>query len=224
MKINNKAFTLTELLVALGIIGAIAAISIPSLMTRIQNRMFVTNLKSTTEAIKLLADKQLITSPSRTLEGTDFDSITKLFTTNNFNLAKSICSNSDNTCWRTKNYKTLKNTSSASKSRPDYRTVKLKNGATMTYARIVSGSVAFPGTPREDTVYGHFYIDVNGDDFPNIAGRDYFEIYVSKRGKLYPNHDIANNFNSVNGQQNCINGSADACYGVIVDNGWKMPY
>lgn len=224
MKFKNKAFTLTELLVALGIIGAIAAVSIPSLMTRIQNRMFVTNLKSTTEAIKLLVDKQLVTSPSRTLEGTDFDSITKLFTTNNFNLARTICSNSDKSCWTTTKYKTLKNTSSATKSRPNYSTVKLKNGATMTYARIYSSSVAFPGTPREDTVFGHFYIDVNGDDLPNIAGRDYFEIYVSKRGKLYPNSNIATNFNSVNGQKTCINGSADACYGVIVDNGWKMPY
>ena len=136
MKIKNKAFTLTELLVALGIIGAIAAVSIPSLITRIQNRMFVTNLKGTTQAIKLLADKQLVTSPSRTLEGTDFDSLSKLFTQNNFNMASSICEASNYSCWKTMNYKTLKNTSIANKLRPNYKTIKLKNGATMTYARI----------------------------------------------------------------------------------------
>ncbi len=45
MKTNKSAFTLTELLIALGVIGAIAAISIPSLMSTINNKIHATELK-----------------------------------------------------------------------------------------------------------------------------------------------------------------------------------
>ena len=43
--INKKAFTLTELLIALGIIGAIAAMSIPSTINKIHNDTLATSLK-----------------------------------------------------------------------------------------------------------------------------------------------------------------------------------
>ena len=42
---SRKAFTLAEVLITLGIIGVVAAMTIPTLMTKIQNRMFVAQLK-----------------------------------------------------------------------------------------------------------------------------------------------------------------------------------
>lgn len=213
MKINNKAFTLTELLVALGIIGAIAAISIPSLMTRIQNRMFVTNLKSTTEAIKLLADKQLITSSTRSLRNTDFDNPTSLLSTNNFNIV-STCSSASTSCWKTTNYRTIKNTNTASVTRStNIPTAKLKNGATLGYSK---------APEAVGSLYqGSFYIDLNGDDLPNIVGRDYFTFYITTDGKIRP---IPTGTLEANSTETCISGAANVCYGLIVENGWKMPY
>ena len=54
---KNRAFTLAEVLITLGIIGVVAAMTIPSLMTTFQKRETVSKLKSTysiiSQAIKL---------------------------------------------------------------------------------------------------------------------------------------------------------------------------
>ena len=65
MKHTKQAFTLTELLIALGIIGAIAAISIPSLMTSINNRILTNQLKSTVGAIQQLMNDEMVTKNTK---------------------------------------------------------------------------------------------------------------------------------------------------------------
>ena len=42
MRYKNKAFTLSELLIALGIIGVIATLSIPSIVSTIQYNILAT--------------------------------------------------------------------------------------------------------------------------------------------------------------------------------------
>ena len=62
-KRNNKSlfgFTLTELLIALTIIGVIAGLTIPSLMENIQKRLLITQLKSSIGAIQQLTNNQMI--------------------------------------------------------------------------------------------------------------------------------------------------------------------
>lgn len=44
---RNKAFTLAEVLITLGIIGVVAAITIPNLISNYQKRVVETNLKET---------------------------------------------------------------------------------------------------------------------------------------------------------------------------------
>ena len=85
MKYKLKAFTLTELLVALGIIGAIAALSIPSLMNAINNRMMATQIKSNVTAIQQLISDQLVLHKTKTLEDTDIASATTFYS--NFDFA-----------------------------------------------------------------------------------------------------------------------------------------
>jgi prepilin-type N-terminal cleavage/methylation domain-containing protein len=46
-KKNHRAFTLAEVLITLGIIGVIAAITIPSLVANYQKKVFVNRLKQT---------------------------------------------------------------------------------------------------------------------------------------------------------------------------------
>ena len=84
MRYKLKAFTLTELLVALGIIGAIAALSIPSLMNAINNRMMATQIKSNVTAIQQLISDQLVLHKTKTLEDTDIASATAFYS--NFDL------------------------------------------------------------------------------------------------------------------------------------------
>ena len=41
----NKAFTLAEIIITIGIIGVVAAITMPSLITNIQNKGYVERMK-----------------------------------------------------------------------------------------------------------------------------------------------------------------------------------
>ena len=63
MKIlKNKAFTLAEVLITLGIIGVVAAMTIPTLMTKYQKHVALTRLKKTysqlNQVFKLLNEEQ----------------------------------------------------------------------------------------------------------------------------------------------------------------------
>ena len=69
--INKKAFTLTELLIALGIIGAIAAMSIPSTINKIHNDTLATSLKSNVGAIQQIVSDQLVLKRTKDLSDTD---------------------------------------------------------------------------------------------------------------------------------------------------------
>ena len=53
---NKKAFTLTELLLALAVVGAVAALSIPALLENINRKVLASQLKNTVLTIQNLAD------------------------------------------------------------------------------------------------------------------------------------------------------------------------
>ena len=67
---NKKAFTLTELLLALAVVGAVAALSIPALLENINRKVLASQLKNTVLTIQKLADDQLIIKKTQILENT----------------------------------------------------------------------------------------------------------------------------------------------------------
>mgnify|MGYP002569277893 FL=1 len=69
---QKRAFTLTELLIALGIIGTIAALSIPSLMTSIHNKMLATQLQNNVESVQQAIANQKIIHNTKDLTETKF--------------------------------------------------------------------------------------------------------------------------------------------------------
>lgn len=180
---NKKAFTLTELLVALGIIGAIAALSIPSLLNNINARMLTTQLKSTVGSIQQLATDQLVANKTKDLSDTDFKSADSLIVDKNFSIVKKCDTAGE--CWD-QTYKKLSDMSVLNripgKDEGNMTTVKLKNGVLLSYKLATSEEFG-----DEDSAIGIFYVDVNGAEKPNILGRDYFAFYVSKKGKIVDN-------------------------------------
>lgn len=226
--ITNKkqAFTLTELLVALGIIGAIAALSIPSLLNNIHSRMLTTQLRSTVESIQQLATDQLVEHKTKTLEDTDFNNPANILSETHFNITKSCTSGSaQKDCWKI-------STSVPTNERVTYKTInggtgtvaaaqsaKLKNGVLISY--YLSDQTLNGVT--DDKVIGIFDIDVNGNDKPNIIGRDFFSVFVTKKGKLVDYKEVNGITNLDTLKSNCKNGTG-WCFGVIMEDGWKMDY
>ena len=201
MKLKNKAFTLTELLIALGIIGTIAAISVPSLVSNINNRILTTQLKNITSSIQELATSQMLSHRVKSLEDTDFINPGKLLSINNF---ETIGNCSNNNCWGEEYTSIADNNAKMTFGGG----VQLKNGGSIQYTTINSTK------NTGDEVMGKFTIDVNGADHPNKVGRDLFEVNITYNGKLIgTGNDV-----------NCKNGSGLACYNTILENGWKMEY
>ena len=64
---NKKAFTLTELLLALAVVGTVAALSIPALLDTINRKVLSSQLKNTVLMVQNLADEQLVNNKPKLL-------------------------------------------------------------------------------------------------------------------------------------------------------------
>ena len=222
----KKAFTLTELLLALTIVGVLAVLTVPILMNNIHNRMFATQVKNMSATIEQLAQDQLVTHRTRDLSDTDFADPAKLLSDKHFSIAKTCATSTDakKNCWKITAegkdkiaYKYIKDTGSANPV-IGY-TVVLKNGVLLTS----------PSLQSEENVSGDIVaritIDVNGNDKPNIAGRDLFSFYMTNKGHVVDFLYAKNvTMSPDEKKRKCVKGSGRTCYGALADNGWKMDY
>lgn len=230
---NKKGFTLAELLIALGIIGAIAAMTIPSLMTSVNNKILATKLKNNIQALETLIGSQMIDNKTNDLSKTDFADPDKLLTNKNFDIVK-ICTGDTayRDCWKIKkaaeeegqpnvagevNYRYLKKLDETKiPIDENLRTIVLKNGAIMNYGKPESLS-SHQGT---DNDIGFFDIDVNGNDGPNIVGRDAFTFLITKKGVIRGYDDSADRATLVT---KCKTGMG-YCSSLVIQDNWKIKY
>lgn len=211
---KNNAFTLTELLIALGIIGAIAALSIPSLISTVHNKVLTTQIKSDVASVQQLINDQMITKKTKNLSDTGFSSSTEFY-----KLIDKAQDCSDNVkCWGT-SYRVIGGESSDATIPTDG--IKLKNGGAMSYSLVAAakddkkdGDAADSAADDDaDASFAQIYVDVNGPDQPNIIGRDLYAFYITKKGQI-KGDDTA-------GQSTC--GTPLGCFQALLDNGWVMP-
>jgi len=197
MKTTKNAFTLTELLVAIVVIGAIAAMSIPSIMNNINRRLMVTQLKNTYAQVKQLVDDQRIMYNTKDLSQTDFANPAVLIT--KFDTAKPC---GENECWA-ESYRTIASVQNENIS--PQNSVKLKNGASLAYEL---QSTAGP-------TYAYVTIDLNGKAKPNVIGRDLFVIYISKNGTLGQIFQTGSSM-----PIGCMSGDSSKCLNALMENNW----
>lgn len=227
--IRKKAFTLTELLIALSIVGAIAALSIPALIEDVNRRLLVNQLKNTVVTVQQLIDQQLIENNTKKLQDTDFAKPTDLLSAANFAIADNCTTVAK--CWADKGsnpaaYRILSDLT-YKQGAPGTKTIKLKNGVTLTYYLDSIGGTINDGTKDGDKCYGLFFVDVNGKDKPNIVGRDFFAFRITEKGKIVYGTSCNGIDNSSDDQLAtwCKNDSySTACLAHIQRNNWKMKY
>lgn len=241
-----KAFTLAEVLITLGIIGVVAAFTIPSLMNSYQKQTYITALKkaySTTNQalIQMAADKGCIGdlgctglfSPTTTNQtfGDEFAKYFKVMKNCGDYSTSSIpgCFSSNvnfnydgsdpQTGWDTVNYR--------------FTTVDGVSFMLYSYNdNCAVGAYSNHTTNNLNRVCGDIYIDVNGMNGPNYLGRDIFYFLISngKGPLLYPLGGV----DSALGHWADASGNPTACYpgfptgnlcaARIMEEGWKMNY
>lgn len=189
---KNKAFTLAEVLITIGIIGIVAALTIPTLMQKNQDATTVAKLKKVYSMLSNaynLAVQENGTPDTWGLSGAAYSGAPSQVMMQAIipylHIAKDCGLNANQGCW-TNGYKylTLAGTIDMDASTNNYK-VRLADGIalTSTYDGNGCNNVVGP-TPALSTECGAYEVDVNGDKGPNQVGVDYFRFYLTKYGIL----------------------------------------
>ena len=182
---KNKGFTLAEVLITLGIIGIVAAITIPGLISNYQKKQTVTKLEKVysilNQAIKLSEEEfDSIESWDRDLPAVEF--FNKYFRPHMNVSAVAKLGEYKNT----PKYKRLNGTveNSFTLFNDDANLITLNDGCLL-FLDSSSYTISELGRNPATLVIG---IDVNGFSHPNVIGKDFFlfQIIIDYNGKFNP--------------------------------------
>ena len=217
--IRRCAFTLAEVLVTLGIIGVVSAMTVPSLIQNHQKKSYVTQLHKvynlcSQAALQVLTDRNALSLKEAGITTqADIDVFVKTY----FKVIQD-CSTDGTDCFAVGEYKKLDGTK-----------VGLFESEIFNYYVLADGmSIAFyPAS------YGlQINMDINGKKGPNIIGRDTFAFAIYNNG-------VVDDFVSVSPPpftaeqreelftSECINPETTGwfgCLGKIINDGWEMNY
>ena len=165
-KNNFSAFTLVEVLITLGIIGVVAALTIPTLMNSIQDAQYKTAYKKAYSALSQAVTKanadDLLVEATSTTRPSPFDS-NFLAIMSEFSVTKQCTSGSDNAnCWDSSGEKFGLSYSSGYPDSTEYAFI---DSSGMAWSQFWSGS-------------HRMFVDTNGFKKPNQWGKDRFELRV----------------------------------------------
>jgi len=237
--VSRWAFTLAEVLITLGIIGVVAALTLPSIITNIQNRGYVEGLKKNYSVLQQVTNKIIEE------EGTadNWSWVKYNFDTDNSGAEyivqaykkhlQTVCSplkpfSYDD--WRNGNF-------ACGKKRPPYKNLDGTDGKVLNYPLFVNSYtiVLTDGTLlglnfRSNTIgiyYGLpslvFTLDVNGLKGPNKVGRDVFFLYLSaSQSKVLPFGDTVFDGKDFRNTCNKLSSGYSCAYRVITEG--KMNY
>lgn len=222
----RAAFTLAEVLITLGTIGIVAALTLPNLIQGYQKRVTVTRLQNVYSTISQAAQKgQAEYGDSEnwdyTLSGNDFFD-KYLFDINKVSRVKFNTVAPD---YKTRNDNGLFRAYVFAQHKSKSNVITLPNGAWIIYF----DALHYPGSTSG---YIPILADINGAQNPNIMGIDLFYLYLLPNGKVVFNQ--SNNSESrdqldrsrnelMNGtsRYSCKNEGA-WCGAVIQRDGWHI--
>lgn len=168
---NNKksGFTLSEILIALGVIGVVASLSLPQLINNHQKKTYVTSVRKTIIDIENGFAGYLADNNVNNLNFTNFTSNPDLFFTNYLKLAKK---GSTYASTFASGYRTISGADSDFSSDSCGKYYTLSGGAS-----VCVPSTCTPGICK-------IYIDTNATKEPNIVGRDLFAGIIFSDGSI----------------------------------------
>lgn len=192
----KKGFSLAEVLITMGVLGVVAALTMPALMTDVNRNTWAQGLKTNMSVINNGFAQMLAVENADTLDETTLwvDHVS----------SDVAAANQDVKSELGKYFKIDKMITGVPADRPVVTlqaatsnamdsTVRfyLPNSATMNmvlYAPTVNAGckTIMDNGGNLCEKYADIYLDVNGDKRPNMFGHDIFRFYLSRNGKIYP--------------------------------------
>ena len=239
----KKGFTLAEVLITLGVIGVVAALTLPNLLQNHQKKVFVTQLQRTVNLISnsatalqgdnnaaSLADSYLVAVNN------DYKNAQGKFMNTYFKVARDCGTDNKGACLgdtyysldRSKSYNLNDDLDS------DFYCVTINTGATVCMDGMRSDDTDGSGA-IDSHGYSVVVVDVNGPSGPNTNGRDLFEFSLFSSGvlgNLYPDSQAStfNYYKNITSGKVCLDAKSEAtyfagkCFQHVMSNGWVMDY
>lgn len=220
-KHSRAGFTLAEVLVTLGIIGVVAAVTMPTLVSNHQRKVYVTQLQKVYTELSQAAKRAITDNNAISLDETKYNQ-------HNANGAKNFlhdyfevvndCGTDLTPCFAN-SYKTIEG-SDFTLVEPIVA-VSLASGASIS---VWDNWLYY----REYGDHGNLelQVDVNGAKGPNILGRDLFYMQLYSDGKVAETYNSNRDYES--DKEGCLDGSIGGygvgCLTVIMEDGWTMDY
>ncbi|MBR1754209.1 type II secretion system protein [bacterium] len=230
----KKAFTLAEVLITLGIIGIVAALTIPTLMQKHNDAVIVNRFKKTYSALQNayemmqaeygMADKWDLRGHAAQ-ENELIDRFAKYLK------YQQKCYVGDASCVPNVTYKKANGDDAENWSTE--AVVANRSSMILADGQFFMLNVRVDGTkcPSEETdaekckplsdMPLQFYVDINGEKGPNKKGEDFFYIFADgESGKLIPGGwKKTVESKQLNFVIDCINGNGANCANWIIENG-----
>lgn len=212
--LKRAAFTLAEVLITLGIIGVVAAMTMPSLIQNYQEKATVTKLKKcyslvSQAYVSILNDE----GGSDTLQAGDDLEMMKKF--GKYLKYQKTCGRNKG-CFPNVTYKSVTG-NGYSKWEDD--TTDRSRAILTDGTLIMFNKSAMWGGNEGNYLYAQIYVDINGFKGPNQLGRDFFYFYISPE-KIVPAGAKA--LEEKNEDQkftkNCIQQNGYACAAWVIYN------
>ena len=211
-------FTLAEVLVTLGIIGVVSAMTVPALMQNYQKKSYVTQLHKVYNEVQQASLQYITDRNALNLKeaGLNTNRAVETFVKTYFKVIQE-CDSMDDCFASADEYKKLTGTTLGNYKR-GYKSFVLSNGVAI--RPVISGDTG---------AVLNIAVDINGKQGPNILGRDLFWLYLYNDGIIddagtsapltkEKREEVYNN--------SCNNavGGAGGCFGKILNDNWKMTY
>lgn len=214
-------FTLAEVLITLGIIGVVAALTLPSLVTNYQKQVTVNKLK---KFYNTMAQASQLAVKDNDMTELDWGTQTGYEVTQNIfnqyykpylNIAK-FCSNFSGCFPETRFY--MNGDIAISNVDPNSVMFMLEDGSGV--------SCNYQYNPYINTKHFTCSIDINGNNPPNKYGRDIFELKIDATGKMEPyGMSFSREKLLSDGEYLCNKNSNEAgmgCTTLIIKDGWEI--
>lgn len=240
MKKIKFGFTLAEVLIAMGVVGVIAALTIPNLMNDYQKKSLAAAAHKFYSQTEDALGSYLAEHNADSLYEAGMSSGAGVvnFFKDNFKITTD-CGTSKTPCFAS-TYTSIDGTSTVDITPANYACTYV---FTLPSGTSVCTSSGLPYSYSENGItkrYGFVYFDVNGPKPPNIAGRDYFLAYMWDDGSLEGTSTVKPSCRKYNTAAACApyasasaaraasvctnNSWPGGCLGKLQENNWEMNY
>ncbi len=221
---NRQAFTLAEVLITISIIGVVAALTIPSMISTSKKNTYVIQLKQMYSMLSQALTQQKTDRQAMNLReaGLRTQADVEAFTKKHFRVMKE-CGGTKTPCFAA-SYKKLNGRSVATWNASQHYI--LAGGQSL--------GIAMGGCGQSGTAF-RYYIDINGPKAPNIWGRDIMVFYVYNNGIVDDSTCSAlDSAPLTRAQRNSVwtntcaptsnSTGIHGCLGYLLNNNWNMDY